>query len=79
MRKKSCNGSIAKEAVPNDVSKAYGGAAMTFGADYIIPKPTDERLLGRVAAAVAQAAVDTGVAHLPYPSHYPLRGLRDVK
>ncbi|BFM13027.1 malate dehydrogenase [Simiduia litorea] len=71
--------SIAKETVTDDVSKAYGGAAMSFGPEYIIPKPTDERLLGRVAAAVAQAAVDTGVAHLPFPSHYPLRGLQDIK
>ena len=41
-----------------------------FGKDYMIPKPMDPRLLKRVARAVAQAAVDTGVAQLPMPEHY---------
>lgn len=71
--------SIAKEPVPEDVCLAYGGAPLGFGVEYIIPKPTDTRLLGRVAAAVARAAVDTGVAHLPYPAHYPLDGLSSIK
>lgn len=70
---------IAKEPVTEAVRRAYGGVDLQFGRDYILPKPTDERLLGRVAAAVAQAAVDTGVAHLPYPGHYPLKGLADIK
>ncbi|AFV00078.1 malic enzyme-like NAD(P)-binding protein [Simiduia agarivorans] len=70
---------IAKEPVTDAVRRAYGGVDLQFGRDYILPKPTDERLLGRVAAAVAQAAVDTGVAHLPFPDHYPLAGLADIK
>lgn len=71
--------SIAKEPVPEAVTKAYGGAVLEFGAEYIIPKPTDTRLLGRVAAAVAQAAVDTGVAQLPFPSHYPMNSVQDIR
>ncbi len=63
---------LAKTDVPSEVSAAYGGASFSFGPEYIIPKPTDPRLLGDVAAAVAKAAVDSGVATLPYPEHYPL-------
>lgn len=68
---------LAKEEVPADVVKAYGGVELAFGRQYILPKPTDERLLGAVAAAVAQAAVDSGVARLPYPSNYPLKTTAD--
>ncbi|MCC7515748.1 MAG: malate dehydrogenase [Pseudomonadales bacterium] len=63
---------ITHEAVPDSVIASYGGEALTFGRRYIIPKPTDPRLLSRVSAAVARAAVDSGVAHAPYPAHYPL-------
>lgn len=70
---------LAKQPVPVEVEAAYGGGALSFGSEYILPKPTDERLLGAVASAVAQAAVDTGVARLPYPEHYPLRTLADCK
>ncbi|MBB6519805.1 malic enzyme-like NAD(P)-binding protein [Pseudoteredinibacter isoporae] len=70
---------LAKQPVPAEVCEAYGGAELSFGTEYILPKPTDERLLGAVAAAVAQAAVDTGVARLPYPGHYPLRSAADIK
>ncbi|CAA0079396.1 NADP-dependent malic enzyme [Zhongshania aliphaticivorans] len=63
---------LAKEPVPQVVMDACGVDELTFGPDYIIPKPVDRRLLGKVSAAVAQAAVDTGVAQLPYPAHYPL-------
>ncbi|GMG86202.1 malic enzyme-like NAD(P)-binding protein [Biformimicrobium ophioploci] len=63
---------IAHLPVPAEVCEAYGASELKFGADYILPKPTDPRLLGTVAAAVARAAVDSGVARLPYPSHYPL-------
>ena len=63
---------LAKEAVPQVVIDACGVESLSFGPDYIIPKPVDRRLLGVVSAAVAQAAVDSGVAMLPYPSHYPL-------
>ena len=51
---------------------------MSFGREYIIPTPVDVRLLERVTSAVAQAAVDSGVARKPYPSHYPLKTIDDV-
>jgi malate dehydrogenase (oxaloacetate-decarboxylating)(NADP+) len=63
---------IAKEPVPAEVIAAYGGDPLQFGREYIIPKPTDPRLLSRVSAAVARAAVDSGAAQSPYPDHYPL-------
>ena len=66
---------LAKEAAPADVVAAYGGAALSFGKDYILPKPMDARLLNVVSAAVAKAAVDSGVAMLPYPDFYPLENL----
>lgn len=61
----------AKESVPDEVLKAYGLESLSFGRDYIIPKPLDARLLSLVASAVALAAVDSGVARLGYPAHYP--------
>jgi malate dehydrogenase (oxaloacetate-decarboxylating)(NADP+) len=63
---------LAKLPVPIEVLQAYNVSKLEFGRDYIIPKPMDVRLLGNVAAAVAKAAVDSGVARLPYPKHYPL-------
>ena len=63
---------LAKQPVPAEVAQAYNVEHLEFGRDYIIPKPMDTRLLGLVAAAVAQAAIDSGVARLPYPAHYPL-------
>lgn len=63
---------LAKEPVPQQVLDACGLTELEFGPDYIIPKPMDSRLLGAVSAAVARAAVDSGVARLPYPEHYPL-------
>ena len=56
---------LAKEDVPDSVRKAYGGEVITFGREYIIPKPFDPRVLLRVAPAVAQAAMDSGVARNP--------------
>lgn len=47
------------------VSTAYGGEDDTFGAEYLIPKPFDPRLIGEVAPAVAKAAMDSGVATRP--------------
>jgi len=62
---------LAKENVPDYVCRAYGVDRLTFGADYIIPKPFDMRVLQWVAPAVAQAAVDSGVAQQPVDiSHY---------
>lgn len=62
---------LAKEPVPSDVLDAYGVKNLSFGRDYIIPKPFDPRLKMHVSAAVAQAAIATGVARRVYPSHYP--------
>ncbi|HEY4016898.1 MAG TPA: NADP-dependent malic enzyme [Polyangiaceae bacterium] len=53
---------LARESVPDRVRSAYGGSAMRFGRDYILPKPVDERVLLWVAPAVARAAMETGVA-----------------
>ncbi len=53
---------LTREAVPQDVLDAYGVDALTFGPDYILPKPLDPRLADVVPPAVAQAAIDTGVA-----------------
>ncbi|MCP4596115.1 malic enzyme-like NAD(P)-binding protein [Neptuniibacter sp.] len=63
---------LAKEPVTQEVLDAYGLDSLEFGRDYIIPKATDSRLLGAVSTAVAQAAIDTGVARLPLPDSYPL-------
>ncbi len=56
---------LAREKVPDAVRKAYGGKKISFGREYIIPKPFDVRVLLKVAAAVARAAMDTGVARTP--------------
>jgi len=56
---------LAKEDVPDSVRKAYGGEVIKFGREYVIPKPFDPRVLLHVAPAVAQAAMDTGVARRP--------------
>ena len=69
---------LAKEPVPVQVSDAYNGERLAFGKDYIIPKPMDPRLIGVVSAAVAEAAVSSGVARLPYPEHYPLQSVDEV-
>ena len=56
---------LAKKNVPHNVSKAYQGELFQFGSDYIIPKPFDQRVLTRVAPAVAKAAMKSGVAQKP--------------
>ncbi|MCX6154364.1 MAG: NADP-dependent malic enzyme [Candidatus Kapabacteria bacterium] len=56
---------LAKEEVLDSVKRAYGVKEMTFGKDYIIPKPFDPRVLTWVAPAVAKAAIETGVARKP--------------
>ena len=56
---------LAKEPVPDHVKKAHGrGDDMTFGTEYIIPSPFDRRVLVYVASAVAQAAIEDGVARV---------------
>lgn len=61
---------LAKEPVPAEVVVAAGADKLEFGPEYIIPKPMDPRLLPRVAKAVAQAAVDSGVAQIDMPVGY---------
>lgn len=56
---------LAKEPVPEQVNIAYGETKLTFGRDYIIPKPFDPRLVAVVPPAVARAAMETGVAKNP--------------
>jgi malate dehydrogenase (oxaloacetate-decarboxylating)(NADP+) len=56
---------LAKEEVPDSVSRAYGNQRFSFGPDYIIPKPFDPRVLTFVAPAVAEAATESGVARDP--------------
>jgi malate dehydrogenase (oxaloacetate-decarboxylating)(NADP+) len=56
---------LARQQVPEEVALAYGGKTPTFGPDYIIPAPFDPRLMEIVPAAVAQAAMDSGVATKP--------------
>ncbi|MEL6710695.1 MAG: malic enzyme-like NAD(P)-binding protein, partial [Pseudomonadota bacterium] len=53
---------LTQKPVPQSVLDAYGVEALTFGPDYILPKPLDPRLADVVPPAVAQAAIDTGVA-----------------
>jgi malate dehydrogenase (oxaloacetate-decarboxylating)(NADP+) len=57
--------SLAKEDVPDSVLRAYSIDHLEFGREYIIPKPFDPRVLIWEASAVAQAAMDTGVAQQP--------------
>ena len=56
---------LAKEAVPEQVNIAYGETRLTFGKEYIIPKPFDPRLIAEVPPAVAKAAMESGVAKEP--------------
>ncbi|MCC1483003.1 NADP-dependent malic enzyme [Winogradskyella immobilis] len=56
---------LAKEAVPEQVNIAYDETRLTFGKDYIIPKPFDPRLIAEVPPAVAKAAIESGVAKEP--------------
>lgn len=56
---------LAREPVPTSVLRAYGLERLEFGRDYLIPKPFDPRLCHTVSAAVARAAMDSGVARKP--------------
>jgi malate dehydrogenase (oxaloacetate-decarboxylating)(NADP+) len=62
---------LAHEPVPAEMLRAYGLTQLAFGPDYIIPKPLDPRLIHTVPPAVARAAIDSGVARVAYPAHYP--------
>jgi malate dehydrogenase (oxaloacetate-decarboxylating)(NADP+) len=56
---------MAQEEVSNEVAMAYPGQQLSFGPEYLIPKPFDPRLITIIAPAVAQAAMDSGVATRP--------------
>ncbi|HEX9904063.1 MAG TPA: NADP-dependent malic enzyme [Propylenella sp.] len=56
---------LAREEPSDVAARAYGGETATFGPDYLIPTPFDQRLILRIAPAVARAAMDTGVATRP--------------
>ena len=58
---------LARATTSAEAAAAYKGEQLTFGADYLIPKPFDPRLMGVVASAVAGAAMETGVATRPVP------------
>ena len=65
---------LAREPVPAEVIEAYEGHPLAFGPGYILPTPLDPRLRERVSAAVARAAIGSGVARAPWPEHYPPKG-----
>lgn len=54
--------SLTKEPVPEIVATAYSNSKLTFGREYLIPKPLDPRLISRISVAVAKAAIESGVA-----------------
>ena len=56
---------LAREDVPDELDAAYAGRRLRYGPDYILPVPFDPRLISVVPAAVAKAAMDTGVARKP--------------
>ncbi len=56
---------LAKADISEEVASAYAGQELTFGSDYLIPKPFDSRLILRIAPAVAKAAAESGVATRP--------------
>jgi malate dehydrogenase (oxaloacetate-decarboxylating)(NADP+) len=62
---------LTHEPVPQEVLTAYRLESLSFGPQYIIPKPLDPRLIDRVPPAVARAAVLSGVARRGYPDFYP--------
>ncbi len=63
---------LARQPVPEGVSRVYAGERLSFGPDYFIPKPLDPRLITTIAPAVAQAAIDTGVARRTIEDWPPL-------
>ena len=56
---------LAREDVPDEVDRAYAGRRLRFGPEYIVPVPFDPRLITHIPVAVAQAAMDSGVAKRP--------------
>jgi malate dehydrogenase (oxaloacetate-decarboxylating)(NADP+) len=62
---------LTHHPVPESVLKAYGLERLSFGPDYILPKPFDTRLRDVIPPAVARAAMQSGVARGDWPAHYP--------
>jgi malate dehydrogenase (oxaloacetate-decarboxylating)(NADP+) len=58
---------LAREDVPDEVDRAYSGRRLRYGPEYIVPVPFDPRLISVVSSAVAQAAMDSGVARRDIP------------
>ena len=58
---------LAREDVPDEVDRAYSGRRLRYGPEYVVPVPFDPRLISTVSAAVAQAAMDSGVARRTIP------------
>ena len=58
---------LAKETVLDEINLAYDDNTLSFGSEYIIPKPLDPRLITAVAPAVAMSAIRSGVAKLEIP------------
>jgi len=58
---------LARKKIPQDILKVYGLQSLSFGKDYLIPKPFDSRVFIDVSIAVAEAAVNSGVAQANYP------------
>ena len=59
---------LAREDVPDEVDRAYSGRRLRYGPDYVMPVPFDPRLISAVSAAVAEAAMKSGVARKPIPN-----------
>ena len=75
---------LARQEVPRCVLSAYDTTSITFGPEYIVPKPFDPRVLLWVASAVAQAAMETGMARKPlkiteYRQSLNVRVPRDIR
>jgi malate dehydrogenase (oxaloacetate-decarboxylating)(NADP+) len=64
---------LTHQPAPQEVLDAYGLSSLTFGPDYILPKPLDARLRDAIPPAVARAAIDSGVARADWPADYPAR------
>ena len=58
---------LAREDVPDEVDRAYSGRRLRYGPEYVVPVPFDPRLISAVSSAVAQAAMDSGVARRNIP------------
>ena len=68
---------LARQTTSAEAAAAYSGEKLTFGAEYLIPKPFDPRLVGVVASAVAKAAMDSGVATRPIADMKAYREMLD--